>query len=130
MFVYLFLKAVEFLHGQHWTHMSGFYGAWFLVEVGALVALPMTLFLYGASRERIGLIRTAAIISLVGVILNRLNISIIAFKWYDTAHYVPSWMEMVVTVAVICAEIWVFRWVIKRMPVLGKRPAWAESTSH
>jgi hypothetical protein len=35
-------------------------------------------------------------------------------------------MEVVVTLAVICAEVWVFRWIVARMPVLGLRPAWAE----
>jgi hypothetical protein len=28
-------------------------------------------------------------------------------------------MEIEVTLAVISAEIWVFRWVVNRMPVLG-----------
>jgi Ni/Fe-hydrogenase subunit HybB-like protein len=130
MFVYMFLKAIEFLHGQNWHHFSGFYAAWYVVELGALTVLPMILFLRGAARENLPMIRVAAIVTLTGVILNRLNISIIAFKWYESPHYVPSWMEMVVTVAVICAEIWVFRWVIQRMPVLGKRPAWAQSASH
>ena len=32
----------------------------------------------------------------------------------------PTWMEVVVTLAVIFAEIWVFRWIVRRMPVLGR----------
>jgi hypothetical protein len=27
--------------------------------------------------------------------------------------------------AVICAEIWAFRWVVRRMPVLNDGPEWA-----
>ena len=50
--------------------------------------------------------------------LNRLNISVIAFKWYLPVRYVPTWQEIVVTLAVLSAEIWVFRWVVNRMPVL------------
>jgi hypothetical protein len=34
-------------------------------------------------------------------------------------------MEIEVTLAVICAEIWVFRWIVNRMPVLSEPPAWA-----
>jgi hypothetical protein len=30
---------------------------------------------------------------------------------------VPSWQEIVVTLMVISLEIWVFRWVVTRMPV-------------
>ena len=32
----------------------------------------------------------------VGIVVNRLNVSIIAFKWYAPVHYVPTWMECVV----------------------------------
>ena len=37
-------------------------------------------------------------------------------------------MEIVVTLAVIFAEIWVFRWIVNRMPVLSDSPAWARET--
>jgi Ni/Fe-hydrogenase subunit HybB-like protein len=66
--------------------------------------------------------------TLVGIILNRLNVSVIAFRWYAEVRYVPTWMEIVVTLGVISAELWVFRWVVNRMPVLdfamdhGRRP--------
>ena len=63
------------------------------------------------------------VLSFVGIIINRLNISVIAFKWYVPVHYVPSWQEILVTMMVLSAEMWVFRWVANRMPVyapLGK----------
>jgi Ni/Fe-hydrogenase subunit HybB-like protein len=55
---------------------------------------------------------------MVGILLNRLNVSIIAFKWYAPVRYVPTWMEIVVTLGVLSAELWVYRWVVNRMPVL------------
>jgi hypothetical protein len=86
----------------------------------------MALFLWASSRRDLLWIQVGAGMTLVGIVLNRLNISLIAFKWYAPVHYVPTWMEVVVAAAVICAEVWVFRWVIERMPVLGGEPAWAE----
>ncbi|MCK5520418.1 MAG: hypothetical protein KAI81_04845, partial [Candidatus Marinimicrobia bacterium] len=56
---------------------------------------------------------------------NRLNVTVIGFKW-DGVVYIPSWMEIVVTLAVIFTEIWIFRWVINRMPVLRDSPDWVE----
>ena len=56
--------------------------------------------------------------ALTGILLNRLNISVIAFNWDAPVRYVPTWMEFVVTAAVVCGEIWVFRWVVTRMAVL------------
>jgi Ni/Fe-hydrogenase subunit HybB-like protein len=70
-------------------------------------------------------IRVASVLSLIGIVLNRLNVSIIAFKWNSPMHYYPSWQEVVITLAIIFIEIWVFRWVVNRMPVLRAFPAWA-----
>lgn len=118
MFVYLFMQMLVFVHGQNWEHLSTGWGAWYALELGGFVALPAGLFLMGFRQRNTKVIRWAAVLTLLGIILNRLNISVIAFKWYETVRYVPSWMEIVVTLGVISAEIWVFRWVINRMPVL------------
>lgn len=126
MFVYLFLEALKVLHGEKWQYFTGGWGAWYAVEILGLVALPMVLLIAGSRRRDLFMIRTGSAMALLGVVLNRLNISVIAFKWYSAAHYVPTWMEWVVTLAVISAELWVFRWVIYRMPVLGEKPDWAE----
>ena len=125
MFVYLFLEILKIVHGQLWPHFSGPWAAWYLVEVVGLVAAPMILLLVGVATRRIGVIRVGAALAVLGVIVNRLNIAIIAFRWYDPNHYVPTWQEVVVTAAVLCAEIWAFRWVVLRMPVLRAEPEWA-----
>ena len=52
------------------------------------------------------------------MLLNRLNISVIAFNWQLPVHYYPSWQEFVVTLTVVFTEIWVFRWIVLRMPIL------------
>ena len=72
------------------------------------------------------LAKVAAVITMLGVILNRLNVSVIGFKWEMAVRYVPSWMEFIVTLAVIFTEIWIFRWVITRMPVLRDSPSWVK----
>jgi Ni/Fe-hydrogenase subunit HybB-like protein len=126
MFVYLFLEALKVLHGEKWQYFHGGWGAWYALEVVGLVALPMVLLIGGSRRRDTVMIRTGAALALLGVVLNRLNLSVIAFKWYAPVHYVPTWMEIVVTLAVISAELWVFRWVIYRMPVLGEKPDWVE----
>ena len=79
----------------------------------------MVMLIRGSMTRHMMLVKVGSILALSGVILNRLNLSIIAFKWYEPAHYVPNWMEVVVTAAVISAEIWVFRWIVLRMPILN-----------
>jgi Ni/Fe-hydrogenase subunit HybB-like protein len=130
MFVYLMLEALKMVHGQKWAYLASGWGAWYGVEILGFTALPMVLLLVGSSRARLGMVRAGAAMALVGVVLNRLNISLIAYNWYSAHHYVPTWMEVVVSLAVIAAEIWVFRWVVERMPVLGDRPQWAVESEH
>ena len=120
MFVYLFLQLLVFVHEARWAYIDTGWGAWYLLELVGFVALPIFLFLRGHDQGRLGMIRVAAILTLLGIVLNRLNVSVIAYRWYAPTPYVPSWQEIVVTLGVISAEIWVFRWVVGRMPVLDR----------
>jgi Ni/Fe-hydrogenase subunit HybB-like protein len=125
MFAYLFLKLIDFIHGQEWIYLGTTWGAWYLIEIVGFVALPMVLFFVGVQRGSVRMIHVAAIPTIVGIILNRLNVSMIAFKWYAPEREWPTWQEAVVALAIIFVSIWVFRWVVHRMPVLRSEPAWA-----
>jgi Ni/Fe-hydrogenase subunit HybB-like protein len=125
MFVYYFLKALLFIHDKQWTMLNDGWGAWYLLEVIGFVLIPAILYAFGFKHRSLTIVRTAAIMSLIGILLNRLNISIIAFNWNIPHHYYPAWQEYVVSATVILAEIWVLRWIVLRMPVFGPQPATA-----
>lgn len=127
MFAYLIMQVIVFIHGGDAAYMTGGMAAWWLVEIVGFTAVPAVLFVVALRRRHLGLIRTAGVMSIIGVLLNRLNICVIAYQWDAPNHYVPTWMEVVVTLAVIFAEIWVLRWIILRMPVLREPPAWAKA---
>ena len=118
MFAYLGLQVITFVHQGRGAWLGTGWGNWYLVEIIGLTLLPAIGFLLGAQRRNPALIRAAAVFSLLGVIINRLNVTVIGFQWTAPVRYVPSWQEVVVTLGVISAEIWVFRWVVNRMPVL------------
>lgn len=126
MFAYLFLQLLVFIHGKRWEYINSPMGYWYLLEIIGFVMIPMGLFFYSYRRQNVLMIRIAAILTMVGVIMNRLNVTVIGFRWDAPVHYVPSWMEIVVTLTVIFAEIWIFRWVINRMPVLRESPDWVK----
>lgn len=127
MFAYFFLQLLVFVHGQHWDLLNTTMGYWYLTEMLGFVLFPMLLFFYSYRRNNILLVKIAAIITMLGIIINRLNVTIIGFRWDAATHYYPSWMEIVVTLAVIFTEIWIFRWIINRMPVLRESPTWAKN---
>jgi Ni/Fe-hydrogenase subunit HybB-like protein len=119
MFIYLFLQLLVFIHGHRGEYLNTPMGYWFLLEMVGFVLFPMLLFIYSFRKQNILLIRVAALFTIVGIILNRLNVSIIAFRWDAAIRYVPSWMEIVISISIILIQIWVFRWIIHRMPVLS-----------
>lgn len=124
LFAYFFLQLLVFIHNKHWDLLNTPMGYWFLLEMIGFVLIPMFLFFYSYRAGNIFMIRLAAILTMLGVILNRLNVTVIGFRWDMAVHYVPSWMEIVVTLTVLFTEIWIFRWVINRMPVLRDSPTW------
>lgn len=130
MFAYFFLQLLVFIHNKNWDLLNTPMGYWFLFEMIGFVLFPMMLFYYSYRTNNIFMIRLAAILTMLGIILNRLNVTVIGFRWDAPVHYVPSWMEIVVTLAVIFTEIWIFRWVINRMPVLRESPNWAKEAKH
>ncbi len=129
MFAYFFLQLLVFIHGKHWDLLGTRMGYWYLLEMLGFVLVPMLLFLFSYRNRNVFMIRFAAILTMIGVIMNRLNVTVIGFRWNAANHYIPSWMEIIVTLAVIFTEIWIFRWVINRMPVLSEPPAWAKEQS-
>jgi len=120
IFVYYFFKLLTFVHEQQWTMINDFWGYWYLLEIVGFVLVPGCMFAFAVRNKNLSIIRIASILALVGVILNRLNISVIAFKWDAPFKYYPSWQEIVVTMMIISLEIWAFRWVVSRMPVMKK----------
>ncbi len=122
MSAYLFLKVIDLTHGHQWGMLLTPMGFWYLVEVLGFTLVPLVLYVAAIRKRSVELVRNTAFLTAVGVILNRLNISVIAFKWYEAVRYYPSIGEIWVTLAVISMELWVFRWVINRMPILGEHP--------
>jgi Ni/Fe-hydrogenase subunit HybB-like protein len=126
MFVYFFLQVLVFIHDKNWIYLNTPMGYWFIMEMVGFVLVPMVLFYQSYRTNNVFMVRVAAIVTMLGVILNRLNVTVIGFRWDMPVRYVPTWMEIVVTLTVIFVEIWIFRWVINRMPVLRDAPAWAK----
>ena len=118
MFVYYFFKALVFLHDRQWNLLGSGWGAWYLFEVLGCVLVPCVMYIVAVRTRSTGLLRVAAIWALIGILLNRLNTSVFVFNWQSAHHYYPSWQEIVVTLTVVFVEIWAFRWIVLRMPVL------------
>lgn len=122
LFTYFFLKLLGLADGNRWDLLATPLGAWYLVEVLGFVLLPCFLFAHAVRHGKVKLVRATAVVAVVGIVLNRLNVSIVAFNWNVAERYVPSWMEMVTSITIITIGVLTFRWIVNRMPVLREHP--------
>ncbi|HET6437783.1 MAG TPA: NrfD/PsrC family molybdoenzyme membrane anchor subunit [Anaeromyxobacter sp.] len=128
-FAYFFLKLQGVVDGHAWHHLLTGWGAWFGVEVLGFVLLPSLLFAFGARHRRAGVVRAGAVLGVLGIVLNRLNVSVVALNWEAPQRYWPSWMEVVISLTLVTIGILLFRAVVNRLPILRGEVAAAPSSS-
>ena len=127
LFCYFFLKLQGFLDGGRWDLLATRYGAWFLFEMFGFILIPSLLYAWATRARRAGLVRIVAAWTVLGVIVNRINVSLVAVNWSRPQPYWPSWMEIVISMTIITIAVLTFRWIVNRMPVLRAHPAYVES---
>lgn len=121
---YFMIKVFGIAMDNTWRWLSTSWGAWFLVELLGFVALPSLLYATGVRERNLGLIKWTAAWTVLGIILNRLNVGLIAFNWHlpPSERYFPHWMEIAISVFVVTLGLIVFRFIVTRMPVLYEHP--------
>ena len=130
LFSYFFVKLQGVADGGRWSLLNTGYGYWFLVEMLGFILLPSLLFAYGARHSNVTLVRWTAAWTVLGIIVNRLNVSVIAMNWNAPERYVPSFIEVMVSITLVTIGISTFRWIVNRMPVLKEHPDTASQQSH
>jgi Ni/Fe-hydrogenase subunit HybB-like protein len=130
IYVYFALKVIGIAHDNNWALLGTPYGEWFLVEMLGFVLLPALVLTYGVKKESTGIVRFGAFYAVLGILVNRINVSIVAFNWnlpHHLSHIVPPWQEVVIVLTLVTIHILIFRWILNRMPVLREHPDYKES---
>lgn len=122
LFSYFFLKLQGVIDGGHWNLIPTAYGAWFLVEVLGFVLAPALLFAWAARTRRVAMVRWIAAWTVLGIVVNRMNVAVIAVNWSRPVAYYPHWMEIMVSLTIVTIGVLTFRWIVNRMPVLREHP--------
>jgi len=124
MMGYVGIKVIGLAIDNNWHYLATGWGAWYLVELIGFVALPAFLYALAARERNLKLARWAAVWSVLGLVLNRLNISLVAFNWHlpSAERYFPSWMEVAISVFIVTVGVVVYRFVTTHMPILYEHP--------
>lgn len=117
---YFFIKVMDIAMDNDWHYLATGYGAIFLVEMFGFVLLPSFLYALGVREKNLTMIRTASVFAVLGIVVNRFNVSMVAFNWQlDSAdRYFPHWMEFGISIFIVTLIITTYRFIVTRMPVL------------
>jgi len=124
MMGYVAIKIIGLSIDNNWHNLFTGWGLWFLLELVGFVLFPAILYAVGSREKNLLLVRVAAIWTILGIILNRLNISVVAFNWHlpSAQRYCPSFMEIATSVFIVTLGIVVYRFIVTRMPILHEHP--------
>lgn len=123
LFSYFALMVLSLIRGMQWQMLfhTG-WGYWKLFEIAFSTLLPMYLYAMAVRQQKASLVRWASGITVLGIMLNRFNVVIVALNWNAPVRYHPSWMEVMLSVTLATLLVLVFKWVVNRMPVLYRLP--------
>ncbi|MGD8412693.1 MAG: polysulfide reductase NrfD [Candidatus Latescibacterota bacterium] len=126
---YFCIKVFGIALDNNWALLGTGYGVWFLVEILGFVLLPCLLFAIGVREQNLKLIRWTALLTVLGIVVNRLNVVWLCFNWrlpWDQRYY-PHWMEIGISVFVITVGLTIYRFIVTRMPVFYEHPDYRDT---
>jgi Ni/Fe-hydrogenase subunit HybB-like protein len=124
LFAYFFIRLQGLISSGRFDLLATGWGAWYLFEMLGFILLPSFVFAFAARRKSARLARIAGVLTVLGVILNRFNVSLIAFNWNVADRYVPSAGEVITSLTIVTIGVLIFRWIVNRMPVVNEHPDW------
>lgn len=121
---YFIIKVIGVAVDNNWHYLATGFGAWFLVEMIGFVALPALFYGIGVREKNTKVIRWTAAWTVLGIVVNRFNISMVAFNYHLPAgeRYFPHWIEIGISVFIVTVGILVFRFIVTRMPIMYEHP--------
>lgn len=124
LFAYFMLKLIDMLVQANLPYVFTGYGAWWLVEMFGFVLMPALLYAKGARDRSLTFCRMGAVNAVVGIVLNRFNVSMIAFNYTlpSAERYFPSIWEICISMFVVTMIVTVYRFVVYNMPILYEHP--------
>ena len=121
LFTYLGMRLISITHEGSWGYLNSPIGYWFLVEIGLFAIVPLTYY-YGVLKKNVKIIQVTGVFTMIAIILNRFNLTLITFNYQLPHRELFFWKEALVVISVIIIEILLYRWIVNRMPVLRDHP--------
>jgi len=117
--VYAILRFEDLLHRGvlQLAFQPGYEMYLFWLEIALSVILPLMLLSQRKVRSSAGGLYLAAVLTLLGFITNRMNVSITGMESSAGTHYFPKWTELSVTGMIIALGFALFGLAVKYLPI-------------
>jgi Ni/Fe-hydrogenase subunit HybB-like protein len=99
----------------------------FLVEFGLGVVVPIGLLSWSRLRRSPTWLVVGATSAVLGFVMHRLNVSITGLERASGTHYVPSWMELTVSLGLVAMGFAAFALAVRHLPIF---PEHRKSSAH
>jgi len=118
LWIYLAFRGADMAYRGRLTGMldSG-KAALLLLEILPGVLIPACLLSSGRLRNHAGVLFAAALLVVLGIVFNRINVVWLALIVPGAAVYIPSLLEILITVSIIAALVFFFTLAVKTLPV-------------
>jgi len=114
----------------HLAFAPNYEGRMFLLEFGIGVVIPVLLLVWPRIRRSPSGLVAGAGFAVVGFILNRLNVSVTGLERASGTHYVPTWMELTISVGLVAIGMFVFALAVRYLPIFPEHPHPARPARH
>jgi Ni/Fe-hydrogenase subunit HybB-like protein len=123
--VYGLLRMIVIVRsGAVATLLAPGYEEWmFLLEMLVGVVLPVSLLIVERVRTNPTGLVVSALFAVLGFVMNRLNVSVTGMESAAGVQYVPSWMEVTVSLALVALGFALFSLAVRYLPVFPEPAA-------
>ena len=116
------LQAIRRNHAFGSILDFGYEGKMFLLEFLLLVILPVVLMSFRRLRTNPDWLVGCAFMAVLGFVMNRLNVSITGMEAASGGRYLPSGMEIVVSLGLVATGMAVFAFAVRTFPIFPEGP--------
>src|SRR5271169_2665292 len=103
--------------------VPGYEQGFFLLEIFLSVLLPLALLVFPKVRENAQGLYLVAVLTLLGFVTNRLNVTITGVENAVGARYTPRWTEVVITAMFVALGFAIFGLAAKYLPIFPEEKA-------
>ena len=118
LWIYLAFRVADMAYrGRLTSVLDSGKAALLLLEILPGVLIPACLLSSGRLRNHAGVLFAAALLVVLGIVFNRINVVWLALIVPGAAVYIPSLLEILITVSIIAALVFFFTLAVKTLPV-------------